>query len=301
MNAFLATLGRTDKAEGTKGMYRQKCGVLVRHIGADTALSDVTAKRVDQFIEDREQEAVAFDDRGRPTRFVTANTIHKELVALRQVLKHARRRGEFRRALEEVLPVGFSPQYEPRKVSLTMEQAAALCAALPLHRAAAVAFFMATGARKKEMEHTRREDVNLETGLVHLRGTKTEGAERTITVPAFARSLLKLAVEHGRGKDGLLLLPWGNMLRALRRACARIGAPQVNRNDLRRTLSTWLIEGGVTDYVVSKVLGHKTPTMVHKVYGKPRTDAVGELLARQSAEIAPVRVVYVLPSNPKGE
>ena len=64
-------------------------------------------------------------------------------------------------------------------------------------------------------------------------------------------------------------------------------------NDLRRTLSTWLIEAGVSDVVVSKMLGHVNTNMVHKVYGKPGEDAVGELLARQSAAIPRVRVLDV--------
>src|SRR5579883_707366 len=288
VNAFLATLGRTDKAEGTRRMYREKCGVLVRHFGADLPLAQVDARRVDRFIEARGGEAVAFDAEGKPSRLVTANTIHKELVALRQVLKHARRRGEFRRATDEVLPVGFSPRYEPRKVALTLEQAAKLCAELEPHRVAVVAFVLATGARRKEASLARPEDVNVQTGLVHLRGTKTAGAERSVTVPEFARGLLGYAVLHGAGAGGLLLKPWPNARRGLGRACARIGAPPVTWNDLRRTLATWLIEAGVSDYVVSKVLGHASTTMVHRVYGKPRTDAVGELLARQSAAIAPV-------------
>jgi hypothetical protein len=130
INGFLAELERKDVSADTREMYRHKCGVLNRHFGADRMLADLEQARVvDDFIEARSKEPVAFDDMGAPTRFVTQNTIHKELVALRQVLKRARRRGEFRKDPSEVLPVGFSPKYEPRKTSLTIDQAAALCAA----------------------------------------------------------------------------------------------------------------------------------------------------------------------------
>jgi integrase len=102
---------------------------------------------------------------------------------------------------------------------------------------------LATTARRKELFNARREDVDIDSRKVHLRGTKTAGAERTITVAPFARELLSFALTHGAGKDGLLVKPWGNARRGLERACKRIGAPRVTWNDLRRTLSTWLVEG----------------------------------------------------------
>lgn len=292
VSAFLAALERTEKPASTKRFYRQKAGVLVRLLGAELPLREVTAARVDRLIAEREREGVAFDDAGAPTRFVTANTIHKELVALRQVLKHARRRGEFRRDPSEVLPVGFSPRYEPRRLALTPDQARALLGELGPARTAFVAFVVATGARRGEAVAQLRADVDLETGIVRLRGTKTEGADRVVAVPPFARPLLAFAVEHGAGDSGFLLRPWPNVLRGLARACRRIGAPRVTPNDLRRTLATWLVEGGVSTYAVSKVLGHASTAMVERVYGKPREAVIGDLVARQTAALPPVRVVY---------
>jgi integrase len=281
-------------------MYRQKCGVLNRILGADLPLGDINARLVDGFIEARAKEPVAFDENGSPTRLVTASTIHKELVALRQVLKRARRRGEFRKDPGEVLPVGFSPKYEPRKVALTAEQASKLCASLKVHRAASVAFALATGARRSEVFRARLEDVDVSTGRVRLRGTKTKHAERVVTVPPFGKELLEFAVRNGGGLEGLLVRPWPNARRGLACACKRVGAPAVTWNDLRRTLSTWLVEGGVSDTVVAKVLGHADTKMLHKVYGKPREEAIGELLARQTASLRPVRVLYVSPAEPNG-
>ncbi len=40
-------------------------------------------------------------------------------------------------------------------------------------------------------------------------------------------------------------------------------------------------------------LGHADTTMLHRVYGKPRDEAMGALLARQSAGLPRVRLVYV--------
>ena len=227
VNGFLKELERKDVAHDTRLMYRQKCGVLNRILGPTLPLSDLEqARAIDDFIEARAKEPVAFADDGSPTRFVTQNTIHKELVALRQVLKRARRRGEFRKDPSEVLPIGFSPKYEPRKTSLTVEQASALCSTLPKPRAAAVAFVLATTARRKEVFHARKEDVDLQAARVQLRGTKTAGAERTITVPPFARELLAFAVAHGGGRDGFIMQPWKNDRRGLANACRRVRAPR---------------------------------------------------------------------------
>ena len=296
---FLAELERSSKPTSTKGFYRAKCGVLVRHFGADLSLNlGVTAPRVDKFMADRELEPVAFDADGKPTRTVKANTIHKELVALRQILKRAKRRGEFRRDVSEVLPVGFSPKYVPRNVSLTLAEAASVCGTLAPARAAAVAFSLATTARRAEVFRARREDVDPSGSSVFLRGTKTDAAERHVAVAPFALQLIAFAVKHGGGKGGLLLKPWPNARRGLEAACKRVGAPRVTWNDLRRTLSTWLVEGGVSDTVIAKMLGHVDTTMLHRVYGKPKHDAMSSLLTAQSASIPAVQLAYVSAAGP---
>lgn len=298
VTAFLADLERSDKPQATRQFYKRKAGTLVRILGADRPLSEVNAQLVDKYIATREAEPVAFDALGFPKRHVSANTIHKELVTLRQVLKRAKRRGEFRRDVSEVLPVGFSPRYMPRNVSLTFAEAERLLATLKPARAAAVAFALATTARRAEVFRCWRGDVH--GGLVDLRGTKTEGSYRTVTVPAFAEPLIAFAIAHGDGKDGLLFRPWPNAIRGLASACRRAKCPRVTWNDLRRTLSTWLVEGGVSDTVIAKMLGHVDTTMLHRVYGKPRQDAMGALLTEQSKAIPALTIAIDSGAKPSG-
>ena len=237
----------------------------------------------------------------RPIRHPTYGV--KELVALRQVLKRARRRGEYRRDPAEVLPVGFVTKYEPRRVLLTLEQAAELLGYFLRrgqgHRAAVVAFILATSARKSEAFGQRVADIQADTGMVRLRGTKTKASDRNVKVAAFARPLLAFSVQHGGAANGILFRPWPNMRRGLEHACKAIGAPRVTPNDLRRTLSTWLIEAGVSDVVVAKVLGHVDTTMVHRVYGRPRDEAVADLLEKQAARIpsVPVGAAPIAPAQ----
>jgi len=281
VNRFLDSKRNADKAKGTISMYEDKCKVLVRHIGADTPIRKVTARRVDDFISDRKNEPVIVDEQGKPLRLVTQNTIHKELVALRGVLKLARRRREYPWEPRDVLPIGFSPKYTPRNCSITIEQAQAVLSELGKHRAAHVAFIVATTARRSEARNQLRKDI-LPGGqmIVRLRGTKTEGADREVPVTPFTRPLLDFAVLHGDGKGGRLLSHWASLTRDLERACKRAGVPKVTPNDLRRTISTWLIEGGVANHIVAKLLGHKDTTMVDRVYGRAKTSAVGDLVTQ---------------------
>lgn len=288
VTAFLADLERSDKPQATRQFYRRKAGTLTRILGADRLLSEVNAQLVDKYISTREQEPVAFSDAGLPKRYVSPNTIHKELVTLRQVLKRAKRRGEFRRDVSEVLPVGFSPRYVPRNVSLTFAEAERLLATLKPARAAAVAFALATTARRAEVFRALQEDIGILS--VFLRGSKTEGSERNVSVAPFARPLLDFALancgtKHPFGSARPMFRPWPNAIRGLRAACKRAKCPRVTWNDLRRTLSTWLVEGGVSDTVIAKMLGHVDTTMLHRVYGKPRQDAMGALLTEQSKAI----------------
>ena len=297
---FLAELGRRELSEDTRQMYRQKCGVLNRILGADLPLGDINARLVDGFIEARAKEPVAFDENGSPTRLVTASTIHKELVALRQVLKRARRRGEFRKDPGEVLPVGFSPKYEPRKsgpdrrggvqaVRKPKGSQGGGCRLRFGHGRTAVGGFPGASRGRRRLDWAGAAARNQD-------GTRGTGRYRS----ALRKGTARVRAEKRRRTRGLLVRPWPNARRGLACACKRVGAPAVTWNDLRRTLSTWLVEGGVSDTVVAKVLGHADTKMLHKVYGKPREEAVGELLARQTASLRPVRVLYVSPAEPSG-
>ena len=301
VEGFLEDLKRRDAPSATQGFYTQKTGTLLRFFKSDVSINDaVTVETVDRYLKERSAEPVAWDDAGQPTRCVTASCIHKELVALRQVLKRAYRRGEYKHEPTKILPVGFSPKYKPRTTALTMEQAAALLVELGPHRAAVVAFILATTARRKEAFAALRADANAKTGKVFLPGTKTAGAARTVTVQRFALPVLAFAIQHGTGTEGRLFAPWPSMRRDILAACRRAGVPAVTANDLRRTLATWLIEAGASNYLVSKVLGHASTVMVDKVYGKPREDAVAHLIGEHTRQLPELQVAALPAGNAGG-
>jgi integrase len=90
-----------------------------------------------------------------------------------------------------------------------------LLAKLPGARAAQVAFIVATSACWSESVRARREDVQLESGWVHVRGTKRAARNRRIAIrhPALA-SLLGYALKHAPALPGLNQRPFCGPLKA---------------------------------------------------------------------------------------
>jgi site-specific recombinase XerC len=175
------------RAEGTLDCYRVKAGHLTRILGTALTLHEVTARKVDAFIDERLEEGAS------------RNTIHKELTVLRSTLKVAKRRGEFPGDIAAIMPDQFSAEYKPRERHQTPGDAQALLAELEPDRAARVAFILGTGARLSESDSARRGDISLEEGFLCLRGTKTNAADRRVPVVGFAIPLLEHALDLLRG------------------------------------------------------------------------------------------------------
>ncbi len=258
------------RAEGTIDCYRVKAGHLTRIMCAALPLRQVTAKVVDAFVDQRLDEGAS------------RNTVHKELTTLRGALKVAKRRGEFGSDIDAVMPEGFSPQYRPRETYQNAREARALLAQLEPDRTARVAFLIATGARWGESDRARHVDVDIVTGIVRLRGTKTKTSERRVPVVGFAVPLLEHCLAHCRGDGGLLFAPWANVRRDLAAACKRAGIPAVTPNDLRRTCGVWWRQLEVEPHLIGSLLGHGDSRMVERVYGRMPAESLGRALERRS-------------------
>jgi integrase len=229
------------RSPDTTAFHRSKAGHLVRvfEVGKDGAqvpfpLAALRANDVDRYISVRRGEQVA------------DTTIAKELVVLRKSLRLAIRAGAWRGRVEEVIPVAFSPGYEPRKRALPAGELAKLLGELLPDRAARVAFIVATSACWRETELARREDVGEGLVTVLLRGTKRKTRFRTVPIVSPAqRSLLAHALEHAGGPEGALFTAWRNVRRDLAEGCERAGIERCSPNDLRRTFASWQVEAGV--------------------------------------------------------
>ncbi len=135
------------RSPDTVDFHRSKAGHLVRIFETDAEgkhvsfpLASLRAAHVDGYISKRRGEDVS------------DATVAKELVVLRKSLRLAIRAGMWRGRVDEIIPVAFSPGYEPRKRALTADELKKLLAELLPDRAARVAFIVATSACWRETE-----------------------------------------------------------------------------------------------------------------------------------------------------
>src|SRR5438874_182035 len=250
----LAKAGK--RAPETAHFYAKKAGALLRLFGEDFRLAQLDASAVDAYVRARRDEGTS------------DHTIHKELTTLRAALRLALRARLWSGSLDEVLPERFGAGYKPRERALTPDELSRLLGELTAPKAAAVAFMVATSANWRECTRARREDIDPESGWVHLRGTKSQTRDRRFVVahPALL-SLLLYAAEHAPGQD-LLFPPWANVRRDLLEACARAGIERCSPNDLRRTYGRWMRIAAFPDELIAPTMGHADTRMLERVYGK---------------------------------
>jgi hypothetical protein len=250
-------------AMGKSSDYHEvKLGHWVRIFGAGAELAAVGSPGgFDAYIAKRRAEPVA------EGKNVGSHTISKEVSVMLTVLRMAKRAGRYAGDLDVLRPFDLSAGYVPRTRALTAEELGALLGELTPDRGAFVALCVGLGVRKGEAFALRPEHVDLEAGVVHVPGTKTAGARRTVPVLAPFRGLVASAAQH------LPLRAWarGNYLRDLAAACKRAGIEACTPNDLRRTHATLLRNAGVDRDVVRSLLGHAAGSkMLETVYDAPK-------------------------------
>ena len=240
----------TMKSE-TVRFYDVKQAHVVRLLG-DRKLSRLSREDVLGFIEQRTAEG------SHP------HTRHRELTALRLILRSAKGYGEFPKDPRDVVPKVASG-YVPQEAWFEPEVIWAAIGHLPQHRGAALAFCAATACDFSNIEHARREDISETT--VWVRGTKTGARARRLPRVAVFETFMRHAVAYATGKD-ILFGAWGSMARDVRAACKRAGVPEFTARDIRRSCATWMAKAGVPFPVAAKFMGHASITMLLKVYAK---------------------------------
>lgn len=259
-------------APATRGAYEGKLANLRRLLGPRTA-ADLTLDELVVYVSDRQREGG-----------VQPVTVGKELAILRRVLRYGVSR--------QLLPAGIDMRVPrckarsaPRMRWLKVDEYHRLLAILPPDRADWVRVAVQTGARKGELARLRTSDVQWATGLLRIRGTKTEDSDRTVPLTDDVR-----AIAQRRG-PGPLIVPWHNADRDLRHATRRLGIAPVSANDLRRTFCTWLLLQGMPEERVARLLGHTDTSLVYKVYGRIAGENMPEMVDH---------IRNMLGSGPKG-
>jgi integrase len=220
----------------------------------------------------------------QPGRHVRRTTVKKELRVLKAALKLARKNGLFGRDPQDVIPE-FHDDYEPRTRALTPWEVAGLAMVLPPHRAAVVAFMVATSAEDSAVWRARKEDVASDFSFVHVHGRKRKSRERVAPVALpLMRTLLAWAVQNADGGiGGRLFSTWPNIRRDLAAACKKLGIAHASPNDCRRTYSKWLRTAGVELNLIAPGMGHKDDRMLQRVYAQLEPDELVALVDKRLA------------------
>jgi integrase len=133
-----------------------------------------------------------------------------------------------------------------------------------------------SGMRKEEAAMLKWSDVNLERGIVVIRGTKTETSSRTIPLIPAMRDLLSRV-----DRDGSKIFKANSALTSLAKACDSVGIKKLTHHDLRHLFATTCIESGVDIPTVSRWLGHADGgALAMKTYGHLRPTHSSEAAAK---------------------
>jgi integrase len=266
--SYLLDTVYAGRAAGTLNCYRTKARHLVRLLGEARPVRHITREDVLRY------------RAGRIAELAAETTVAKELIVLRLCLRE--------QGIEGVVP-RTTARYTPRRTHLAYDDAMALLEELPERRRLWLMVAVYAGPRASELERLEWDDIDLERGWMRVAGRKTQGSDRGVPIAAALRPWLEAWADGA--EPGPVLDPWTNYRRDLARACERAGmrvgtarigvrVPRVSANDLRRTFSSWLVQDGVSNFLVARLLGHRTTRMVDLVYGQTSPAALEAAVAR---------------------
>lgn len=143
-----------------------------------------------------------------------------------------------------------------------------------------LATFLLTGARENEIRSLEIEDLDFESDTIDIRGTKTEGSDRTTVLHPQLREILLPYVRRLGRTNGLLFTtdtgePFGDWRKALDSISARAGFRKgtVRTRMFRTSYITHrlaCIDQGapIEPYKVAREVGHSSLDMIMRIYGR---------------------------------
>lgn len=146
-------------------------------------------------------------------------------------------------------------------------------------RAQHMAWIIASAGRRKESYRTELVDHDLDNWIVSIRGSKNPAAIRTFPVAYPFRPLMIFALAN-RPENGPIFGTWTNLNRSLKLACKRAGIAHCSPNDLRRTHSSLLNQGGIALEHIAPIMGHTSTRMLELVYARKTTVSVAKAIAK---------------------
>lgn len=186
------------------------------------------------------------------------STINREVAQIKHMLSVAETWGLIKR--NPIKGMKDLKENDDRWRYLTREEFERLRAVISPHYTDLLTFLTYTGIRLGDVLALRWRDVDLDKGIVVIRGSQTKGG-KTYSVPLHEEVLavLRKRAEQRKSKEDRIFPHSGPSFRkAFKRALRLAGLPTTIRiHDLRHTFASWLALGGVPLQQIQLLLGHK--------------------------------------------
>ncbi|HXJ40765.1 MAG TPA: tyrosine-type recombinase/integrase [Bryobacteraceae bacterium] len=279
------------------GNHEQNLNALkfLRPAFGELALSDITSEAVEDYLGDRLRSGrrihtkLGLQLRGR----IKPATAHQEFRILGHILNVAVR--QKRLATNPCVSVEFpvSVKKSTRKPHyMTATEQEKIEVAAPGYLRNIVVIVSELGLRyKKELLPMKKEQVDLDNGLVHIADSKTVNGIGDMPLTNAAREAFRRQMEETPGSEYLFPSPrsgtekpymtnlrkvWAG---TLKRAGVRYFAPY----ELRHTFATRLSAGGVADHMVTQML-RQGDAEVFKLYSQAKLGMMREALTRMDRQ-----------------
>lgn len=247
----------TERIAGLRS-YRVQLGylkVLLETFGA-RRITSITHSDLESFREARLQTKTY---RGTDR---SAAHVHRELALLRGILNYAKRQGWLTRTPFEMgEPVIRAANEVHRDRTLSPDEETRLLAACTGKRAhlrCIVIGLVDTALRKGELLALEWRDVDLDAGLIAVRGETTKTLkDRKVGITARLRVELNELAKRRRSPTDKVF-PQGDFKRAFSAACKAAGIQNLRAHDLRHSGVTRWIQSGMPVAEVMRLSGHRT-------------------------------------------
>ena len=192
----------------------------------------------------------------------SAAHVHRELALLRSILNFAKRQGWLLRTPFEMgAPVIRAASEVHRERVMTFDEEARLLAACTgrrHHLRAIIIGLVDTGLRRGELLALEWRDVDLQAGLITVRGETSKTLKgRTVGITARLKSELE-QLEILKTVPDDRVFPPGDFKRAFAAACKAAGIENLRAHDLRHTAITRWVQTGLPVAEVMRLSGHRT-------------------------------------------
>ena len=128
-----------------------------------------------------------------------------------------------------------------------------------------ITFLIFSGCRKGEALNLKWDDVDLKTGVIAIKGTKTK-YDRYIPISKPLKQLLS-GIE--KNQDSLYVFNYkggkiGNFKRSFHTACKNAGFKDMHIHDLRHVFASKMVMNGTSLFITGSLLGHRTTEMTKR-------------------------------------